>query len=133
MTEKEIQQLDLQTTTEDMDKHYSDTKFLNKLKKTGGKLAEKAIYASLVLFYALQSPEVPKKSRMLILGALGYFIFPVDLLPDFLPAVGFTDDAFIIIAAFGKLIGAINEETKEKARKRMEKWFGKPNKSIYVE
>lgn len=107
-----------------MDKHYSDLKFLDKLKKSGGKLVKKALYASLVLFYALKSPVLPRKSRLIILGALGYFIFPLDIIPDFIPGIGLGDDAVILITALGKLYEAVNDDTKEQARQKMRDWFG---------
>lgn len=114
----------MEESTRNMDKHYSESKFINKIKKTGGKLAQKALYAGLVLFYALKSPKLPQRSRLVIFGALGYFILPIDLVPDFLPIIGLSDDAAILIAALGKLYEAIDEETKEQARKKMRDWFG---------
>ena len=42
---------------------------------------------------------MPKANKLIVLGALGYFIFPVDVIADFLPLVGLTDDAFIILTA----------------------------------
>ena len=73
----------------------------------------------------MQSPKLPKSSRMIIIGVLGYFIFPIDLVPDFIPVVGFADDAALIFTAIGQLYKAIDFETKQKARERMQKWFGK--------
>ncbi|MCM3111702.1 YkvA family protein [Lederbergia lenta] len=119
-----LEKVNMEESTRNMDKHYSESKFINKIKKTGGKLAQKALYAGLVLFYALKSPKLPQRSRLVIFGALGYFILPIDLVPDFLPIIGLSDDAAILIAALGKLYEAIDEETKEQARKKMRDWFG---------
>ncbi len=41
---------------------------------------------------------------MIIVGALSYLIFPVDLIPDFIPVVGLVDDASVIAAAVYKVI-----------------------------
>ncbi|MEK3887981.1 YkvA family protein [Bacillus sp. FSL K6-3431] len=123
-TEIHLEKLNFDEHTHNMEKHYSDSKFLNKIKKTGTKLAHKALYAGLVLFYALKSPKLPRRSRLIILGALGYFILPIDIIPDFLPIIGLSDDAAILIAALGKLYEAIDDETKDKARQKMSAWFG---------
>lgn len=119
-----LEKINMEDSIEDMGKHYSDSKFINKIKKTGGKLAHKTLYAGLVLFYALKNPKLPQRSRLIILGALGYFILPVDLIPDFLPIIGLSDDAAILIAALVKLYEAIDDETKGQARKKMHDWFG---------
>ncbi|HEY4554647.1 MAG TPA: YkvA family protein [Bacillaceae bacterium] len=115
---------DFEKSIQNMDQHYSEPKFLDKLKRTGGKMAKKALHAGLVLYYALNSPAMPRKSRLVILGALGYFIFPLDVIPDFIPGIGLGDDAAILIAALGKLYESVNDETKEKARQKMTDWFG---------
>lgn len=46
----------------------------------------------------LKDENTPGKHKMIIIGALGYFILPVDLIPDFIPVAGFTDDAAALIA-----------------------------------
>ncbi len=44
--------------------------------------------------------EVPWKSLLLITGAIVYFITPIDLIPDLVPGLGFTDDFGILLAVF---------------------------------
>jgi uncharacterized membrane protein YkvA (DUF1232 family) len=44
-------------------------------------------------------PATPMKVRATLLGALAYFILPIDAIPDFLLGVGFTDDAAVLAAA----------------------------------
>lgn len=44
------------------------------------------------LLSALDNPETPAPMKALIVGAIGYIVLPLDLIPDFLPAVGYTDD-----------------------------------------
>jgi uncharacterized membrane protein YkvA (DUF1232 family) len=46
------------------------------------------------------------QSKAIIIAALGYFITPTDLFPDFIPFVGYLDDAFILSLVFNVL----NEE-----------------------
>jgi uncharacterized membrane protein YkvA (DUF1232 family) len=41
-------------------------------------------------------PQVPRGTRWWLLGLLGYLLLPVDLVPDFLPVIGFADDAIVV-------------------------------------
>lgn len=53
----------------------------------------------LVLFRRLISePRIPLARRLVLLGLLGYLVFPIDLVPDMIPVAGQLDDA--LIAAF---------------------------------
>ena len=54
--------------------------------------------------------------KLIILGALGYFIFPFDIVADILPLVGLSDDAFIIIAALTKVYSSITDEMKAEGK-----------------
>lgn len=93
--------------------HYSDKKFLKKSKNVGKGLGFKALSAATTLYAALKSDQMPKSNKLIILGALGYFIFPFDIVADILPLVGLSDDAFIIIAALTKVYTSITDEMKE--------------------
>ena len=44
------------------------------------------------LISALDNPAPPTKMKALIIGAIGYILLPLDLIPDVMPAVGYTDD-----------------------------------------
>lgn len=41
-------------------------------------------------------PSVPRATRWWLLGLLGYLLLPIDLVPDFLPVIGFADDAIVV-------------------------------------
>lgn len=103
------------------EKHYSDTKFLSKFKGFGGGLTHKAKQAAATLYVALKSPNMPKSNKIIILAALGYFILPVDLVADFLPLAGLTDDMFVILTALGKVYLSITDEMKEEAQQLIDK------------
>ena len=62
--------------------------------------------------------------KLKILGALGYFILPLDLIPDAILGLGFTDDFLALVWAIFKMRKYITPEIKEKARRRMREWFG---------
>lgn len=105
-------------------KHFSVQKFTAKLLKYAKKMGIKLTYYSLLLFYAFQSSHTSKKDKLTIAGALGYLIFPIDLIPDFIPVIGFTDDLAIIVYAVYKIIENIDEDIKGQANERMKKFFG---------
>lgn len=73
------------------------TGFWNKLRKTAARIpfARDAVAA----YYCATDRETPLASRAIIFAALAYFIMPVDLVPDFLVVVGFTDDLAVLTAA----------------------------------
>lgn len=118
----------LQQVIAGKDKHYSDQKFFAKMKRVSGKIGKEALQAAATLFVALKSPDLPKSSKMIVLGALGYFILPVDLMTDLLPVVGLTDDITIIMMALGKVYLTITDEMKEEAAMLVEKWTGEGEK-----
>lgn len=110
---------------EGQDKHYSDKKFLSKVKNLGGGLGYKAMQAGTTLYVAVKSPDMPKANKLIMLGALGYFIFPLDVIADFLPLVGLTDDAFVILTALAKVYTSITDEMKVEANELLEQTIGR--------
>lgn len=109
---------------EGTEKHYSEDKFWSKLKRFALKAGHSVVYTSLLLYYTLQKPELPKKARVTILAALGYFILPLDLIPDFVAGVGFTDDLGALGVALFQVAIHIDDEVKKKAKDKLVNWFG---------
>lgn len=108
---------------ENNQKHYSEESFWEKIKKYGKKAGVSVVYSALLLFFTLQKPSTPAWAKNVILGALGYFILPVDLIPDMLPG-GYADDGGALIGALITVAFYIDEEVKEKAKQRIRTWFG---------
>ncbi|NEW84023.1 MAG: DUF1232 domain-containing protein [Mariniphaga sp.] len=104
-------------------KFYSEDSFWKKLKGFAGKAGIKVVYLALLLYYMLVDEAVDLKSKLTIAAALGYFIFPLDILPDLLPVIGFTDDLSVLMFALSVVKGKINETHRLKARNTMELWF----------
>jgi len=103
--------------------NYSEPSFWEKIGKTAQNVGADVIYMALILFYALQSPSTPAWAKTVVLGALGYFIFPVDIIPDVMPGVGYTDDVAVLIFAVGAVALSINEEIRQQARNKLRDWF----------
>jgi uncharacterized membrane protein YkvA (DUF1232 family) len=109
---------------EDSGKHFSDEKFWEKLKKFAKKAGSSVVYAVLLLYFTLQKPEVPVKAKTIIIGALGYFILPFDLIPDLAVGVGYTDDLGALGVALFQVAMYIDEDIKSKAKDKLKEWFG---------
>jgi uncharacterized membrane protein YkvA (DUF1232 family) len=104
--------------------YYSGQSFWRKCGKFAKKAGAKLLYAALLLYYTLQKPNVPKWAKRVIYGALGYFILPLDAIPDGIPAIGLSDDLGILLAALSIIGIYVDKETKEKAANKLSDWFG---------
>lgn len=105
------------------EKHYSEDSLKDKILKVAKSAGAKIIYGVLVLYYILQSDNVSTADKAKICGALGYFILPVDLIPDFIPVAGYTDDLAAIIWALYSVKKNVTPEIKQKAKDKLKDWF----------
>lgn len=107
------------------EKHYSEDGLWKKIGKVAKKAGLKTVYMVLLLYYVLISDSTPKKYKAMIIGALGYFILPLDAIPDFVPAVGYTDDMAAIAGAILAVAKCISPEIEAQAKAKLQEWFGK--------
>jgi uncharacterized membrane protein YkvA (DUF1232 family) len=70
-------------------------------------------------YFCAVDPNTPLKVRGTILGALVYFVSPVDAVLDFIPLVGFGDDAAILIATIKLVADHITDEHRAKAARAL--------------
>lgn len=78
--------------------------------------AEDAVAA----YYCALDRETPTHVRAALIGALAYFVLPIDAMPDFLPLVGFADDASIIAAAIATVRLHMTDKHRDAARRALE-------------
>ena len=105
-------------------KEYSEDSFWEKVKKYALKAGKEVIEKALMLFYCLQDKDTPMWAKTIIVASLGYFICPVDAIPDVVPVVGFADDLGVLVAALAMVAAHIKEEHKQKAKETLKTWFG---------
>jgi len=74
-------------------------------------------------FELLMDNSTPPQVRISIMGALTYLIVPVDLIPDFIPASGFSDDLVALTAVISLWQHHITPEMKFRAKCKLDKWF----------
>ena len=105
-------------------KFFSDSFFWKKLQKKVKKIGMKVTYAALLCYYVLKSPDVSRKDKAKIYGALGYFILPLDLIPDYVPMMGYTDDLSALLYCLHSIWKNITPEIERQAREQLYRWFG---------
>jgi len=67
-------------------------------------------------YFCALDPATPTRVRAILIGALVYFIMPIDAIPDFIAGIGFTDDVTVLIAAITLVRGHITPAHREAAR-----------------
>ncbi len=102
---------------------YNPTKLLEKVSNVAKKAGIKVVYAVLLLYYALLGGDVPLKDKAIVVGALGYFILPLDFIPDLLGPLGFTDDMTALVYALKTIWDNITPEVHEQAKGKLKEWF----------
>lgn len=112
---------------ENYQSEYSESGLWSKVKSVAKKAGIKTIYMVLLLHYVLKSPNVSIEDKAKIYGALGYFILPIDLIPDFIPIVGYSDDVAALAYALHAVWKNVTPEIKQQAQQKLRSWFGNYN------
>lgn len=102
---------------------FSQTEFAEKIARIAKRAGAKLVYAALILYYTLQSDKVSKADKAIIIGALGYMISPLDVIPDAIPIAGLTDDLGVLIFVLQKVWGEVSDDVKAKAKAKLSQWF----------
>ena len=102
---------------------FSQSEFVEKISRIAKRAGSKLVYAALILYYTLQSDRVSKTDKAIIIGALGYMISPLDVIPDAIPIAGLTDDLAVLLYVLKKVWTGIDPEIIAKAREKLSKWF----------
>ena len=98
---------------------FDENKFWDKVKGIAKKTGETVLRPVLTLYYILVGDNVNIKNKAYIIGALGYFILPIDIIPDFLTVVGYTDDLAIIFLLLKQLQECNTPEIQEKVEAKI--------------
>tara|TARA_Y100001968_G_scaffold219488_1_gene202241 strand:+ start:456 stop:821 length:366 start_codon:yes stop_codon:yes gene_type:complete len=89
------------------------------LLKAGRAIAQPALEG----FELILDNSTPPQVRISMIGALTYLIIPIDLIPDFIPASGFSDDLVALTAVISLWQHHITPEIKIRAKSKLDKWF----------
>ena len=102
---------------------FSANGFVEKISRIAKRAGAKLVYVALVLYYTLQSDKVSVKDKAVSIGALGYLISPLDLIPDAFPIAGLTDDLTVLLYVVKKVWGDVSDDVKDKAKSKLSQWF----------
>lgn len=114
----------MSTANPPYEKAYSDERFWRKATRHASAAGRQAVEKALWLYYAVKNPATPKWARRVIYGALGYFVLPLDAIPDLAPLIGYTDDLSVMTAALATVAFYINDDVKQQASDTLQNWFG---------
>ena len=102
---------------------FTASDFIEKISRIAKRAGAKLVYAALILYYTLQSDKISVKDKAIIIGALGYLISPLDVIPAAIPIAGLGDDLAVLVYVLNKVWGNVSEEIKDKAKSKLGKWF----------
>lgn len=97
--------------------------FWRKLKILPRSAGRQVLELALLLYLLLRDPDVPLWAKASIAGTLGYFICPLDLMPDLLPGVGYADDVAAMLSLIKALSTFITERHRDEARRLCDRWL----------
>ena len=88
----------------------------------------------LAVFLALRDKRTPIIARVIAAITVGYALSPVDLIPDFVPVLGYLDDVILLPALIALTIRLIPAEVFEQCRRDSENLWadGKPKRWYYA-
>ena len=115
--------MEIADKAEEYQENYDESSFWDKILKFAKRAGIEVIYLALLLYYTLGSNTLSLKDKAIIYGALGYFILPIDLIPDYIPVIGLSDDFGALIYAYNIIKDNINDDIRGKAKKKLSSLF----------
>ncbi len=109
---------------EDYSEHFSEDSFWTKLKQYAAKAGRRVIERALILYFCFRDGDTPAWAKSIILGALGYFVLPLDAITDMTPGVGYGDDYGALLMAMSIVALHIKPEHEHQAGEKLRNWFG---------
>ena len=115
--------MEIADKAEEYQENYDESSFWDKILKFAKRAGIEVIYLALLLYYTLGSNTLSLKDKAIVYGALGYFILPIDLIPDYIPVIGLSDDFGALIYAYNIIKDNINDDIRGKAKKKLSSLF----------
>ena len=74
-----------------------------------------------VLYLAARDPRTPWYAKLLVAGIVAYAVSPIDLIPDFVPVLGYLDDLILIPAGIALAVKLVPDSVLTDCRARPRK------------
>ena len=103
---------------------FEEKSFWDKVWSVAKSAGKEVIGIALTMYYALIDDDTPTWAQATIVGALLYFISPIDAIPDVIPGVGYSDDLLVLVGALAMVSAHIKPEHRERASEWVERNFG---------
>lgn len=97
---------------------FSEKSFWGKMTSIASGTGRKLLTMALEMFYAWKYGNLSAREKLVIAGALGYLILPVDMIPDFLPG-GYADDMAALAAAYKTVSRGFTAEVRQRAQAKV--------------
>ena len=102
---------------------YNDSKLSSKIARFAKSAGMECVYYVLLLVSIMKSKDVHWQDKITIVGALGYFISPLDLIPDLMIGTGYLDDVGMLYYALTTISTQITPAIRRDAIKSLHKYF----------
>lgn len=114
-------------------KYFSRQKLVEKINSSFGSLGQRIVYSVLLMYNAYKHTDTPSWAKNIIIGALGYFLSPLDAIPDLSPFLGYTDDLGILSFGLVTIACYINEDVRTNAEIQLKKFFGAIDEGVIAD
>jgi uncharacterized membrane protein YkvA (DUF1232 family) len=94
---------------------YSEQDFWDKVSNYFHNIGKEALIKALTLYYTAKDVLTPDWVRVLVYSALGYFISPIDVIPDFIPLLGYSDDLAILATILFSIKAYVGNQHRDAA------------------
>lgn len=78
---------------------------------------------AVAMWFVARDPRTPWLARALCVFVVAYALSPIDLIPDFIPVLGFVDDALLLPALIWVVIKLVPVDLLEESRVRADEWI----------
>ena len=85
---------------------------------------------TLALYFAARDPRTPWYAKLLVAGVVAYAFSPIDLIPDFIPVVGYLDDLLIVPAGLALAMRLVPPEVMADSRAQAQSFARKPQSRL---
>lgn len=83
---------------------------------------------AVALWFAYKHPQTPLLAKLLCIFVVGYALSPIDLIPDFIPVLGYLDDVLLLPALIWLAIRVIPADVFQACRSDADEWMAREGK-----